>query len=82
MTTTKRIEELTRLVAAELERAQDMHAPLSSCHEAYAVIVEEVEELWDEVKKKREHRDTEHMRREAIQIAAMALRFIHDVLDE
>lgn len=54
----------------------------SSAHEAYAILLEEVDELWDHVKTKQSKRDLEAMRKEAIQVAAMALRFAVDVIDE
>ena len=46
-------------------------------HEAYAVILEEVDELWDEIKKK-EH-DKGAIRKEAIQAAAMLVRLITEL---
>ena len=47
----------------------------------YAVLLEECDELWDEVRKRRALRDVGRMRQELIQIAAMALRFITDVCE-
>ena len=67
---------------AELGKARKGYAPLNSAHEGYAVLLEEVDELWDEVKKNRGERDPERMRREAIQVAAMAIRFIQDVIEK
>jgi hypothetical protein len=52
-----------------------------SAHEGYAVLLEEVEELWAEVKKSPKKRDPDAMRTEAIQVAAMALRFLIDVCE-
>lgn len=49
----------------------------NSAHEGYAVIKEELDELWDEVKKKCNSK--KKMRKEALQIAAMGMRFIVDV---
>jgi hypothetical protein len=64
-------------VVAELARAQEKHAPMHSAHEGYAVILEELDELWDEVKAQKPER--ERMRKEALQVAAMGLRFVIDV---
>ncbi len=63
-------------VVAELERATALHGPMSSPHEGYAVLQEKVDELWEEVKATPQ--DEEKMRAEAVQVAAMAIRFILD----
>jgi len=52
----------------------------NSYHEGYAVIKEELDELWEEVKKYPKQ-DNENLKKEAIQIGAMALRFVYDLLD-
>lgn len=65
--------------AEELARARRKHGRMHGPHEGYAVILEEVDELWDEVRKR--DPDVAAMRREAIQVAAMALRFVEDVCD-
>jgi hypothetical protein len=70
---------LLSTVAAELERARAKYAPFNSAHEGWAIILEEVDELWDEVRKRQGERDLALMQREAVQIAAMALRFALDV---
>jgi hypothetical protein len=67
-------------IAVEATRAQTKHKPMNSAHEAYAVILEELDELWDEIKKKVP--DKPKLREEAIQTAAMCVRFIHDVVDK
>lgn len=54
-----------------------MHNPIAGRHEGYAVILEELDELWEECKQKRP--DPSRMRAEAIQVAAMALRFAVDL---
>ena len=34
-------------VQEELARAQELHEPFNSAHEGYAVILEELDELWE-----------------------------------
>jgi hypothetical protein len=63
----------------ELNFAREYFPPFNSAHEGYAIILEEKDELWDEVK--RSKRDFAKMRAEAIQVAAMALRMVEDVCD-
>lgn len=70
-------------VAAELEQARTNHVPLNSAHEGYAVILEEVEELKSEVfwgrKTRSDEKWVQEMKKEAVQVAAMALRFLLDI---
>ncbi len=63
--------------AYELSRAMSLHSQMLSPHEGYAIILEELDELWDEVKR-RDH-DPVAMKNEAVKLAAMALRFVADV---
>ncbi len=64
-------------IEAELQSARKKHGDMSSGHEGYGVIKEEFDELWDEIKNRKQ--DKERMREEAIQVAAMAARFVEDV---
>lgn len=69
--------------ANELISAHLLFPEFNGGHEGYAVLLEEVEELWAEVKASKPHdRRLKQMRKEAIQVAAMALRFVHDVCDK
>lgn len=78
-----RLVALGAEAATELGRAMIKHAPMHSSHEGWAVIFEELDELWDEVRDwQPATNDYSRMRKEAIQIAAMALRFVHDVCDK
>lgn len=64
----------------ELERACAKHPPLHSLHEAYAVILEEVEEFKAEVWKQTRARDALAIHDELVQIAAMCARTVQDCL--
>ena len=77
-----KLNNILEEVRHEAGRACSLHAPMNSLHEAYAVILEEMDELWDEVKKNhRKHPDRDRLARiEARQVAAMAIRLIHDLL--
>jgi hypothetical protein len=66
-------------VKEELALAQQKFPPMRSFHEGYAILQEEVDELWTEVKASKPDSDTARMRAEAIQVAAMALRFVIDL---
>lgn len=68
-------------VRDEIARARFKHKSINSAHEGYAVILEEIDEFWEEVKKKREHRDKKNMYKELVQIAAMAQRTAEDVIE-
>jgi hypothetical protein len=66
-------------VATELLNARAKYRPMASAHEGWAVLREEVDELWDEVKKKPAKRDAVTMYVELVQIAAMAQRMAEDI---
>lgn len=66
-------------VREELRRARELFPPFVSTHEGYAVLLEELDELWDEVKRKPDATSKDRMRREAVQVAAMAIKFIEDL---
>jgi len=69
-------------VLAELELSLRNWPPYNSAHEGYGVLAEEVDELWDHVKTNQKRRDLRAMRQEAIQVAAVAMRFAIDLCDE
>lgn len=76
------IGQVTAGMVSELMDARIKWPPFNSAHEAYGVLLEEVDELWDHVKTNQKCRDLPAMRKEALQVAAMALRFALDVCDE
>ena len=75
-------------VYKELAEAEAKFEPFNSSHEGYAILLEEVDELWDVVKinpKKLEggaKARNQMMRAEAIQVAAMAIRFVKCICDK
>jgi hypothetical protein len=70
------LENILIVVAHELDRATALHGNFHSLHEGYAVLKEEVDELWDEIKKREP--DKNKVANEAVQVAAMAVRLIKD----
>lgn len=69
-------------VSDELDQAYYNWPDMCSAHEGISLLKEEVDELWDIVKKKPHKRNLHDMRKEALQIAAMAIRFMVDVCNE
>lgn len=67
------------LISEEHARAVDKFGRFHNAHEGWGVIREEYLELEDEIRKKQVDYDIDKMRHEAIQLGAMALRFIVDV---
>lgn len=73
----KRLDDETiALVLAELKSARLKFKDITDGHYGYAVIQEELDELWDAVKAN----DLEQAREEAIQVAAMGVRFFVDLV--
>lgn len=83
MVTLTELEPLINEVASEVIRAESLFNRFNSAHEGYAVMLEEMDELWDEVKKGgTQKRSIERMREEALQVAAMGIRFILNLCDD
>lgn len=66
------------IVMRELNDAQSKFPKFNSAHEGYAVILEELDELWKEVKKNNKIRSKSRLKDEAKQVSAMAMRFLID----
>ena len=81
-TLTDKESNVIDLLMKEYLSAVSNNGSFHSAHEGYAVIKEELDELWDEVKKKSSQRDREKMLKESIQIAAMGMRFAIDICSE
>ncbi len=68
-------------IEAEVLRAKQLFpADFHNQHEAYAVILEEIDELWVEIKKNHKHYDFKAQRVEAKQAAAMLARLMVELL--
>lgn len=63
-----------KAVKEELEQATSRYGRFNSPHEGYGVILEELDEMWDEIK----FDNVPKARQEAVQVAAMAIRFLMD----
>lgn len=74
--------DVAKEAVAEMREACKKWPKFNSAHEGYAVLKEEVDELWAHVKINQKKRDISAMRREATQVAAMALRFCIDICNE
>ena len=83
---TTRCVEACRDVFGEVQRAMAIHKGMQCQHEAYAVILEELDEFWEQVKinpkklseEQKEYRLAE-LRKELIQTAAMCVRAVVDL---
>ncbi len=69
-------------VLRELAKARKKFPAMVSAHEGFAILKEEVDELWDDVRGPDDSGRGKRMREEAVQCAAMCLRFIEDVCDK
>jgi len=66
-------------IVEECAAASKANGPFHSAHEGYAVLLEELDELWEEVRLKKCERDSRRLAKEAIQVGAMALCFLQDI---
>lgn len=76
------MEVIMKQVQGELAAAQLNWPAFNSAHEGFAVLKEEMDELWEHVKTNQKKRDLFAMRMEAVQVAAMACRFALEVCNE
>lgn len=75
-------DSIAHEAAVEYSRAKALFPrDTASAHEGFAVLLEEVDELKEQVWMNQNKRDLAKMRKEAIQVAAMAIRFVLEVCD-
>jgi len=77
MTDEQKIALILYQVRNELVKAMAKHGPMRSRHEGYAILKEEFDEFWDEIKRN----DGQKAREEVLQIGAMAVRYLLDIKD-
>ncbi len=77
MDESQKLESILEEVKEESARAHEKYGKFKSKHEAYAVLMEESEELWETIRKKQPDSRT---REEAIQVAAAVVCFLQDLL--
>ena len=76
-----RLSQALEEISEEVLRAKTMYPQhFVNQHEAYAVILEEVDELWTEIKKNQKNYDLKAQRNEATQAAAMLARLMVELL--
>lgn len=76
------MKEVLKAIENEYYRASSLYPPFHSMHEGYAVILEELDELKETIWKSKRIRLSPVAAKEAIQVAAMAVRFILDLEGE
>lgn len=79
MNETEAIKKAARLAYEEAIDAAKTYHEFNSAHEGYAVILEELDELKAEVFKKPNHINEKALQKEALQVAAMGIRFAADI---
>lgn len=74
-------------IAMSYQKARLKYQPIRSPHEGYAILMEEVDELWEVVKASHigaafdYSANSQAMRKEALHVAAMALAFLVEVCE-
>jgi hypothetical protein len=68
--------EFCQAAIAGADRAERLHGPIQSSHHAHGILLEEIEEYWDEVRKKRHERDPDAMFNELIDVGVCCVRWV------
>lgn len=80
--TSKQADALQHILTdihTEIVKARVKHPPMNTPHEGSSVIREEFEELWEHVRA--DTGQTPEARKEAIQLAAMAVMYVLELID-
>lgn len=73
------LKESLSKMEAEYNRASKLYPRFHSNHEGYAVIKEEIDELWDAIKKEKGVKGNKQIKHELIQIGAMVIRYLDNL---
>lgn len=68
-------------IVEEILSARKAHGPIASAHEGYAIMLEEMDEVKEHVWMKQKNRDQAKLRKELVQLAAMAVAMIVEIAD-
>ncbi len=78
----KKLEMIIDKIRDEYMWATREFGKFHNAHEGFAVLLEEVDELWENVKLNQSNPGRDKlMLKECIQVATMAIRFIYDCCD-
>ena len=72
-----KFNSIVEMATIEFDFATSKFGAFNNSHEGYAVLKEEIDELWDEIKDKQR---SEQLLKEAIQVIAMGIRFVYDLV--
>lgn len=71
--------KIIEAISSEFERASSLYPNFHSNHEGYAVLKEEIDELWDEIKKSKDVWGNDCIKKELIQVGAMVMRYLNNL---
>ena len=69
-------EKLLDEISKEIESAREKYGKIANMHEAYSIILEELDEFWDSIKGKE---DMQKTRKELIQVVSACFMALEDV---
>jgi NTP pyrophosphatase (non-canonical NTP hydrolase) len=75
----KTYDEINHAVRCEIMHSKTYHKDFNSSHEGYAVLLEELDEVWEEIKKSKHYTLSNEAKQELIQVAAVAMRMINEL---
>lgn len=74
-----KVGKTIKAIIAEYNRAINRNGPFNSTYEGWAILIQKMEELWEEIKKVEAGNSGEKLHKYAAQIGALAMRFMVDL---